>query len=91
MSIFLNLSHSSTLVKENVEGGTSSPNGGGANKPLISSAFKRGTSSIKRRSFNHLRDLRFVTFPVKLSRNSIFFSIDIELDFAPSPLGWLIK
>lgn len=25
------------------------------------------------------------TFPVKLSRNSIFFSIDIELDFAPSP------
>jgi hypothetical protein len=25
------------------------------------------------------------TFPVKLSRNSIFFSIEIELDFAPSP------
>ena len=37
------------------------PQGGGANKPLISSAFSRGTSSIKRRSFNHLRDLRFVT------------------------------
>lgn len=37
------------------------PQGGGAKRPLISSAFKRGTSSINNRSFNHLRDLRLLT------------------------------
>lgn len=38
------------------------PHGGGANNPRISSAFKRGTSSINKRSFNNRRDLRFLTY-----------------------------
>lgn len=49
------------------------PKGGGANKPLISSAFKRGTSSIKRRSFNHLRVLLLLTW-----NNSIFGIHNLE-------------
>nr|GMD22143.1 hypothetical protein Iba_chr08aCG8030 [Ipomoea batatas]GMD23639.1 hypothetical protein Iba_chr08bCG7190 [Ipomoea batatas] len=85
MSMFLNLSHSPRFVMQNGERGTSSPKGGGANNPLISSAFKRGTNSISRRSFNHLRDLRLLTFPAKFSSNSIFFSIANPRDFTFSP------
>lgn len=53
--------HSKGKQKRGSLSGIYLPQGGGANKPLISSAFKRGTSSMRRRSFNHLRARRLLT------------------------------
>uniref|UniRef100_A0A7C8YKJ1 Uncharacterized protein n=1 Tax=Opuntia streptacantha TaxID=393608 RepID=A0A7C8YKJ1_OPUST len=93
MSIVLILSHSFTFAVQNGDSGTSSPQGGGENKPLTSSAFKRGTSSINNRSFNNLRDRRLLTLDAKLSSISIFFSINKPRlrDFSPSPSSMGVK